>query len=297
MLHLSLVCLLNNSNIKYRTTRVSSCPDYNKIKEIVLHNYNTLQLILDFCYMNNITSYRIPSNIIPLWTHPLYEEQCNDIFMELSDILLSINTHNIELSCHPDQFILLNSLNNDVNIRSAKELNKWGNISKYIPLKLLNIHIGGRQDSLSTHTNIIRNSLDLLTDDTKNILSFENDEKSYNIREVLSICERFKIMCVPDFHHQRCNNIKHNIDIDIVNYIDEILATYDNKQALPTFHISSPKFGWNSSFKDCCSHADYIDSNDFPEELLILGDHIDLILDVEAKCKQDAIFALKNEWF
>ena len=70
-----------------------------------------------------------------------------------------------------------------------------------------------------------------------------------------------------------------------------------NTQALPTFHISSPKFGWNSSFKDCCSHANYIATDDFPEELLILGDHIDLILDVEAKCKQDAIFALKNEWF
>lgn len=148
MLHHTLICQLNESKIKFRTTCVSSKPDIHQLYEICLHNVNTIQKILDYCFENDITSYRIPSNIFPLWTHPLYEDMSQQVFNSLIPNLKGLVTHDIHLSCHPDQFILLNSLNQDVNERSIKELNKWGEISKIIPLKLLNIHVGGRQGTL-----------------------------------------------------------------------------------------------------------------------------------------------------
>lgn len=80
MLHHTLICQLDDSKIKFRTTRVSSNPNKAQIFDICLHNINTIQKILDYCKDNDITSYRIPSNIFPLWTCPLYEQTCDEIF-------------------------------------------------------------------------------------------------------------------------------------------------------------------------------------------------------------------------
>lgn len=293
----SLVCQLDNSKIKFRTTRVSSKPNYNQIKEIFIHNINTLQIMLDYCRDNNILSYRMPSSIFPLWTHPTYENICDNIIDELLPLLQNINTHNIHISNHPDQFILLNSLTHDVNMRSVKELNKWGNISKYFPLKLLNIHVGGYKGTFDEHHNIFQNSFDLLCDETKAILSLENDEKNYCFTDVLKFAQSVGCMIVPDFHHERCFQLRNNGNKDIaesiiMDNIDNVLHTYVGKIANPTFHISSPKFGWTDRFKDNCMHADYIDINDYPHELSVYSDNVSICLDVEAKAKNNAIHAL-----
>lgn len=303
MLHHTLICQLDDSKIKFRTTRVSSAPTKSQIHDICLHNINTIQKILDYCKDNDITSYRIPSNIFPLWTHPLYEKTCDEIFQELLPNMKGLKTHDIHLSCHPDQFILLNSLNQDVNDRSIKELNKWGEISKIIPIKLLNIHVGGRQSSLEEHCNILVQNFNKLSKETQSILSLENDEKSYSFHDTLYIAGFVGAMVVPDFHHERCfqlrqGNTHEQATHNIMMYIGSILHSYKGKKATPTFHISSPKHGWTDNFKDNCKHADYIDvDRDYPLVLHKFAEKIDICLDVEAKAKNNAIHALYTQLF
>lgn len=298
MVHLSLVCLLHEMDIKYRTTRVSAAPTYDKIFDIVCHNICTLQQILDFCKNNKITSYRVPCDLIPLWSHPDYQSICDDIFEATRDMWKGINTHDIHLSCHPDQFILLNSLNQDVNERAIVTLNTWAKMCEVLPINLINIHIGGYQSSLDHHMSIISDNLPKLHNTVRQRLSFENDEKNYNAEDVLYICQQLDVMMVPDFHHERCWQ-KRATDVPtsifIEQHMEDIFATYKNRQTIPTFHISSPKDGWNKSFKENCSHADYIDSADFPEYLLDIPETV--ILDVEAKHKQRSIFVLQAEFF
>lgn len=298
MLHLSLVCLLHETKIKYRTTRVSASPTYDKILEIVHHNIITLQDILNFCKDNDITSYRVPCDLIPLWSHPLYQNICDQVFLDTKHLWQAIETHNIYLSCHPDQFILLNSLNQDVNDRAILTLNTWAKLCEVLPIQLINIHIGGFQSSLEHHMDIISNNLPKLHSSVRQRLSFENDEKNYNASHVLHICQQLDVMMVPDFHHERCWQKRATSNVDcsyIIENMDKIFNTYKNRTTLPTFHISSPRYGWDTSFKENCSHADYININDFPEYLLDIQETV--ILDIEAKCKQQAIFALQAEYF
>ena len=82
-----------------------------------------------------------------------------------------------------------------------------------------------------------------------------------------------------------------HFDIPVIyDNIDKIFSTYD--KALPTFHISSPKNGWGVNFKDNCSHSDYISYDDYPHHIHTFSKSVRL--DVEAKHKNDAIFAIHN---
>lgn len=296
--HHTLVCLLNDKNIGFKTARVSSSPSIDKLKEIYKHNVRTLNDIIKYCRNNNITSYRIPSSIFPLLTHPNYHEKlfamlCN----EIQPMFKYIDFSGIHFSCHPDQFILLSSLNENVVQNSIFELNMWGYISSFIPIDLVNIHVGTKQKGFNYHRDILLSAFLKLDKKTQSLISLENDEKSYNFSETLQMALLANCMVVPDFHHERCfqRRINYNMSLkecdDIIyDNIDKIFSTYD--KALPTFHISSPKNGWGVNFKDNCSHSDYISYDDYPHYIHTFSKSVRL--DVEAKHKNDAIFAIHN---
>lgn len=297
--HHTLVCLLNNNKeTSFKTARVSNSPSIDKLREIYKHNVRTLNDILKYCRNNNITSYRISSNIFPLLTHQDYHDKlfamlCN----EIQPMFNYIDFSGIHISCHPDQFVLLSSLNENVVHNSIFELNMWGYISKFIPIDLVNIHVGTRQKGYEHHRDIFLNGFQKLDSYTQSLISLENDEKSYNFTETLQLAKEANCMIVPDFHHERCFQRRYNPSISlqecdsiIYESMKDIVQTYDT--ALPTFHISSPKNGWTDNFKDNCSHADYIAEEDYPS--LLHSFDFDLRLDVEAKHKNDAIAKLKN---
>jgi UV DNA damage endonuclease len=298
--HHTLVCLLNDKNIGFKTCRLSSSPSIEKIREVYKHNIHTLVTILNFCRKNNIDSYRISSGLFPLLTHPNYHDKLFAMMNnEILPMVSKINFSGIHLSCHPDQFILLSSLNENVIQNSSFELNMWGYISHFIPIDLVNIHVGTKQKGIEYHTDIFMNAFQKLDKHTQSLISLENDEKSYCFLETLTLAKKAGCMMVPDFHHERCfqkrvNGELTNQECDKVIYdnIEEVFSTYHTK-ALPTFHISSPKNGWVDSFKNNCSHADYIDMNDYPIHLHSFNTEVRL--DVEAKFKNDAIYRIVEE--
>ena len=301
-IHHSLCCLLDNIPYpSYKTLRLSSNPDIDKIKEVYTHNAKVLDFIIKFCKLNNIKSYRVSSSIFPLLTHPSYITKCLNVLEHVGNLFKNIDFGGIHLSCHPDQFILLSSMNDNVNNNSIRELNMWAYIAKeYIPVDLVNIHVGAKTNGIAIHREIFYRNFDKLDDNTKKLISLENDEKSYSFLETLEIAEKVDCMMVPDFHHHRCMNTRYNkeanrsiIDDEIYNNVWRVLRLYKNK-VLPTFHVSSPFNGWDDSFKGTCKHADDIHILDYPH---LLKDKItcDVRLDIEAKRKQNAIFALNEQ--
>jgi UV DNA damage endonuclease len=85
-------------------------------------------------------------------------------------------------------------------------------------------------------------------------------------------------------HHHRCLPD----DLDEKKATDLAIETWQRE---PCFHISSPKFGWNSTNPKL--HHDYIDSQDFPKYWL----EKNLTVEVEAKAKELAVQKLKNELY
>lgn len=306
MIKHSLVCLLQNEkNYGYKTLRLSSDPKIEDFQRVYNYNVNNLKKIIEYCQHNNIPSLRVTSSLFPLSTHKKYQEKVVNIIDDALSQLNNFDYKSIELSMHPDQFILLSSINENVNLQSRYDLELNAYIAKKIPIKLINIHIGSKVNGLEFHKDILSKNISQLSIDVKNLLSFENDEKSYDFQTTLDIAQENGIMMVADFHHERCyqrrksNYLLKNEEIDMLIYenFEKIISTYKNKNALPTFHISSPINGWTGNFKEECSHADYINITDYPHQLKSFANKQkqEVILDIEAKHKQLAIYELNNK--
>lgn len=311
----TLVCMLkDDKKSSYKTVKLNSKPSVEKIREIYFANVETVKHIVQYCQNNGISSFRVSSSLFPLASHKDYRSICLPVLDEVGKEYAKIDFSGVELSSHPDQFILLSSVNPGVNEGSRYELEIYAHMQQYIPWNLVNIHIGSKQQGFEEHAKIIKREVALLSDKAKNLLSFENDEKNYSFQETLIIAQENQVMVVPDFHHERClqkrkeNNglgLSHEehiawnyrIDDNIYHSLEAIISTYNHSIATPLFHISSPINGWNGNFKEHCSHSDYIHIDDYPLELenLMKIKSQDYRLDIEAKAKNEAIFTLQKE--
>ena len=307
----SLVCLLHNDPLtrgSFRNVTLSKIRSMSNeaarsfLKELYLENVSRLHTLLDYLKRIHVTSYRVSSSLFPMMTHPEYIVIAKDIFEDVVfDKLKSYDYSSFELSTHPGQFTMLTSLREDVNDMSIIELNMWGEISRYLPIDVINIHGGARSLGFDHHRKLFNSNFAKLTQRTAGRLSLENDEKSYNASEILLMCQDVGCMMVYDFHHQRCFE-KRSKDIsieevDLQNFEIICSAVQTYKTATPLFHLSSPKSGWRSGgFKDWCAHADFIDIQDYPTSTLTHPDFRSLSysmrLDIEAKHKQLALAKL-----
>lgn len=327
----SLCCLLyDDKKASFKTVTMSSNPSMEKIALVYHSNVKVLQYILDYCAANNIGSMRISSGLFPLATHEDYREKLFPLVEDALKEYAKINYHNIHISIHPDQFILLSSDNDDINERSRYQLDLTAYMSEFIPIDLINIHVGSAKLGKEFHMQKFKDQFKLLDWKTQQLLSLENDEKSYSFSEVLRVAQENNTMIVPDFHHERCyqkrqlalaenvlpqyahyhealkngtlsndehytlNNI---IDENIVSHLDKIVDTYHGRFALPTFHLSSPSCGWNNNFREHCTHADFIDPKDYPVSFLkaIHDKGVLVRLDIEARAKNAAIHRLEAQ--
>ena len=257
-----------------------------KLYEIVNKNLDNLEQILIYNIKNNIHFYRMSSAIFPLGTHPNVHYNPLKIFKEkLEKIGKIIKENNLRVDIHLDQFCVLNSTNKDVVNSTINIIKFYKNMLDTMKLKTyMIIHVGsntfGKQNSITRFIN----NFQKLDEETQKTIILENDDKIFNIKDVLYICKKLNIPMVLDYHHHKCNcdNIK------IEEYIEEIFKTWKTK---PKIHLSSPK-----TKKEFRAHNDYIDINDFIElEKIIKKTNKDVDIMIEAKEKDNALFKLTRE--
>lgn len=114
-----------NYSIGKKTVSTFRLSSYSQERLIQSINYNlaTLIEILRFNIDNNFMFFRISSDIIPFASHPICKFDWKDYFKsELIQIGQLIKKHNIRISMHPDQFVLINAKNKDIVTTSIKEL-------------------------------------------------------------------------------------------------------------------------------------------------------------------------------
>ena len=278
----STVTFTNYSKIQGEESRL------NKLKKVSLSNLDDLYTILKYNIEREIHFYRITSTLIPLSTHPEVDFNYRPLFKkDFERIGHIINSNNMRIDTHPNEFNVINSIRKDVVENTIKNL--WPHVHLFEDLNYKNgkmvIHVGSSQGGKENSLNRFKeNILYKIPEEIGSKLIIENDDKTFNINEVLSLCEDLKLPMVLDVHHHNCNNTGE----DLKNFIEKIFNTWNNESIPPKIHFSSPR----EHEKDR-KHADFIEVNSFIK-FLELCKTIDRDFDVmlESKKKDLALYKL-----
>ncbi len=263
--------------------------NYNtcKLLEITKNNLDSLYEIIKYNVKNNFHFYRLTSKLVPLATHDKVNFDYITPFLDkYKKIGKLINDNNIRVDTHPDQYAVLNSMDSKIVKNTVEILEYHYKIMDALGIKdkIIILHVGSSACGKKASITRFINNFNKLPDHIKKCITVENDDKVYNIKDVLELCHKINVPMVLDYHHFICNNEKEDID----DYLKKIIDTWDGK--LPKMHFSSPKSKLKKEFR---SHSDYINKECFIEFINILKKQdkdIDIML--EAKAKDDAISRL-----
>ncbi len=168
-----------------------------------------------------------------------------------------IKYNNLRVDAHPDQFNVINSDSGSVvkNIGSAK---------------------GGKDIAADRFIHNLKKFPKRIT----NRLILENDDKTFNAKEVLRICEKVNLPMVFDVHHHNCNNCEE----DIKSLLPKVFKTWGDEKLPPKIHFSSPR-----EFEKDRRHADYIDAKSFLEFIYNAKESVNKDFDIMIEAKKKDI--------
>jgi UV DNA damage endonuclease len=157
---------------------------------------------LEFNRKHELFFFRISSDLIPFASHPVCEFPWQKVhkktFREIGDF---IKKHQMRVSMHPDQFILINSLDKEIFQRSVKELLYHAEVldlSGVDETAKIQIHVGGVYGNKGQGIKRFIERYKRLADRIKRRLVIENDDRLYNVEDCLEIHEEIKIPVVFD---------------------------------------------------------------------------------------------------
>lgn len=278
-----------SSTITY-TNYINKNYNASMLLEITKGNLEALNEIIKYNIKNNFHFYRLTSKLVPLATHNKvsfdYIAPLKDEYKKISKL---INDNNIRVDTHPDQYAVLNSMDSKIVKNTVEILEYHYKIMDALGIKdkIIIIHVGSSACGKKASITRFINNFNKLSDYIKKCIAVENDDKIYNIKDVLELCHKIKVPMVLDYHHFICNNEGENLK----DYLNDIIETWNGR--LAKMHFSSPKSKLKKEFR---SHNDYINSDDFINFInLIKTQDKDIDIMLEAKAKDDAISRLVRQ--
>lgn len=289
-----LCCQFADAGVHFRQAThryVSTLAPPNRtsyLRDIARANAIALAHAVVRCHEMGIGAFRMSSQILPLATHPVSGYSLDTLdddgvitrsFEAAGELA---RTHDVRLSFHPDQFVVLNSVREEVVASSVRELDLQASLAAIVGADTITLHVGGMTDGKDASLGRLERNLERLSPAARARLALENDDRLFTVRDLHPLCMRTNVPLVYDVHHHRCN--PDGFDVEIATG----LATETWRGREPWMHIATARDG--KSAANPRPHADYIDPNDFPVEWLAR----DLTVDVEAKAKDEAIVRLRD---
>ena len=251
----------NKEQVQYRINQKSTTLTYlkklsekekhEKIKEIVSHNTRSLKRMINILssFDEKLRMLRITSEFLPFYTHKdvnyLYKEkEIDEKLNELKEVGSLARFYKIRLSFHPGQYCVLNSVKSNVVENSINELEyhtmlfrKMGyDLTEFHPHNIvMNIHVGSCQDGVKESIKRFKKNFSYLSNDSKNILTVENDEYSFSTKNVLRLGDTVPV--VFDIHHEWCHTGNYPYIKD--KMIKDVISTWSNVR--PKMHYSLPQ--------------------------------------------------------
>lgn len=260
------------------------------------YNLNYLEKMITYCSEKQISLVRIGSDIIPFASHPHVNFNWKELFEErIKKIGGLIKYLGLRVSMHPGQYTVLNSINEYVVEQSLRDIiwhNEFLNTLGTDYSSKIILHIGGiYNDKASSICRFIKNFKQLLGKDIKLRIVLENDDKNYNIEDVITVSSELNIPIVLDiFHHQL---LQPETDVhDNLYWINKAGKTWKSIDGRQKIHYSQQN---NNGIKG--SHSETININEFMNFYKTIS-HLDLDIMLEVKDKNLSVLkcmkAIKN---
>lgn len=251
-----------------------------KLRDLLEYNVKTLKTQIS---IPGLQMFRISSDILVGYSHPDYtyfyfsKEIVSFLEKELKIVGDLAKEKDVRLSFHPGQFTCLGSDKSDVRENSIIEFESHVDIIRYLGYGKkfgdfkCNIHIGGRGG-----VEAFRDSLNKLSREARRVITVENDEFSYGLKDVLLLEKELPI--VLDLHHYW---VMHK---EYINSNDPLVKrVIDSWRGVrPVLHFSQSKDPLAKSKTVLRAHSDYLLDKELNKYCLTFRD-FDIMLEAKAK--------------
>ena len=286
---LGLCCIFRDQLIRFRTTTARALAMLNRreqlarLRELATDNVAALREAIEYCSSHDIGSFRVSSQILPLWTHPGLGYDAQQLGEELVSAFVACGSlarrTDTRITFHPDQFVVLNSPRPEVVDSSITELEYQAEVAEWLGADVINVHGGGGYGDKPAALARLARGVRRLSARARQRLTLENDDRTFTPGDLLPVCVELGLPLVYDVHHHRC--LPDGLGVEQTTEL--AIGTWDRE---PLFHLSSPRDGWRA--RDTRAHHDYIDLRDFPR----CWEKLDCTVEVEAKAKERAVLKL-----
>lgn len=290
-------------------TQIKGCTIGNatdsRIAELTGQNLTAISRMLDYNGQMGIRLFRMSSDIIPFAGNPVNTLNWSYEFAPQLKVLGDkARGFGIRLSMHPGQYSVLNSPRSDVVKATIRDLEYHTTFMDAMELGRENkiiLHVGGGYGNHREAMKRFALHAEALSPRIKNRLVLENDERIFNIQEVLELSEVVRLPVVFDILHHQANPTAP--DGSAETWIAASAKTWRPLDGPPKLHYSQQdkgkKTGAHSATISLDEFIDYIEMvrpyN--PDIMLEVKDkNLSAVKGINALAEDKKIGRLEQEW-
>ena len=202
-----------------------------------------LRGILAYLEDQEIRMYRMTAGLAPYATHPdlpQFRGQVEACLPELAEIGRLARAADVRLSTHPGQYIVLNSVDPDIRDGAIRDLELQADLMDAMglgPEAVVNIHVGSAQPDRDRAMDRFVRGFELLPEHARARITVENDDRTFDLSDLLVLSGRIGRPVVWDILHHHCNDPE---DIPDREALELALSTWP-AGVTPKVHYSTPK--------------------------------------------------------
>jgi UV DNA damage endonuclease len=269
-----------------------------------------LEAILRYAAAHDIGMYRMATALAPYASHPdlpQFRDQPARFADRLAEVGALARALDVRLSTHPGQYTVLNSEDERIRRLAAEELEVQAELFDAMglgPEAVVVLHVGGGAGGTAAALDRFCAGFELLSDAARERLVVENDDRTFSLRDVLALAGRIGRPVVWDILHHHCHDPDRIPDREA---LELALATWPDG-VTPKMHYSTPKTAVEEQRRrvgrrverrivlpQLRAHADLIDPIGFERFLRETAAGLDVDVMLEAKAKDLAVLALREQ--